>query len=76
MLLELQAMSMAALSFEVGVGFRFNDPRLSLMFENLAEIYWHRRKSDKAEPLCKQILEIVEICSARIMTMSAWPQTI
>jgi len=58
MLLESQAMWMAAL--EECADFRFDDPRLSLTLENLAEIYWRRRKFDKAEPLCKQILQIVE----------------
>lgn len=57
-LLEAQAMWLAAL--DECSEFRFDDPRLSLTLENLAEIYWRRRKYDKAEPLCKQILQIAE----------------
>jgi tetratricopeptide (TPR) repeat protein len=40
--------------------FRFDDPRLSTTLEGLAEVYWRRGKFDKAEPLCKQILQISE----------------
>jgi len=57
-LLEAQAMWLAAL--DESADFRFDDPRLSTTLECLAEIYWTRGKYDKAEPLCKQILQISE----------------
>ncbi len=57
-LLEAQAMWLAAL--DESSDFRFDDPRLSTTLECLAEIYWTRGKYDKAEPLCKQILQISE----------------
>jgi len=56
--LEAQAMWLAAL--DETTDFRFDDPRLIMTLENLAEVYWRRNKFDKAEPLCKQILQISE----------------
>lgn len=56
--LEAQAMWLAAL--DETSDFRFDDPRLTMTLENLAEVYWRRNKFDKAEPLCKQILQISE----------------
>jgi len=56
--LEAQAMWLAAL--DETSDFRFDDPRLIMTLENLAEVYWRRNKFDKAEPLCKQILQISE----------------
>jgi len=56
--IEAQAMWLAAL--DETSDFRFDDPRLSMTLENLAEVYWRRNKWDKAEPLCKQILQISE----------------
>ncbi|MBU6452757.1 MAG: tetratricopeptide repeat protein [Cyanobacteria bacterium REEB67] len=56
--LEAQAMWLAAL--DETSDFRFDDPRLIMTLENLAEVYWRRNKYDKAEPLCKQILQISE----------------
>lgn len=57
-ILEAQAMWRAAL--DECSDFRFDDPRLSTTLESLAEIYWRRGKYDKAEPLCKQILQLAE----------------
>ncbi|MBP9089442.1 tetratricopeptide repeat protein [bacterium] len=56
--LEAQAMWLGAL--DESSEFRFDDPRLSTTLEGLAEVYWRRGKFDKAEPLCKQILQISE----------------
>lgn len=56
--LEAQAMWLGAL--DESSDFRFDDPRLSTTLEGLAEVYWRRGKFDKAEPLCKQILQISE----------------
>jgi tetratricopeptide (TPR) repeat protein len=56
--IEAQAMWLAAL--DETSDFRFDDPRLSMTLEALAEVYWRRNKFDKAEPLCKQILQISE----------------
>lgn len=56
--LEAQAFWLAAL--EETSDFRFDDPRLTMTLENLAEVYWRRNKFDKAEPLCKQVLQIAE----------------
>ncbi|MBS1998928.1 MAG: tetratricopeptide repeat protein [Cyanobacteria bacterium SZAS LIN-2] len=56
--LEAQAMWLAAL--DETADFRFDDPRMVMTLENLAEVYWRRNKFDKAEPLCKQILQISE----------------
>jgi tetratricopeptide (TPR) repeat protein len=56
--LEAQAMWLAA--HDETADFRFDDPRLLMTLENLAEVYWRRQKYDKAEPLCKQILQISE----------------
>lgn len=56
--LEAQAMWLGAL--DESADFRFDDPRLSTTLEGLAEVYWRRGKFDKAEPLCKQILQISE----------------
>lgn len=56
--LEAQAMWLGAL--DESTDFRFDDPRLSTTLEGLAEVYWRRGKFDKAEPLCKQILQISE----------------
>lgn len=56
--LEAQAMWLGAL--DESSDFRFDDPRLSTTLEALAEVYWRRGKFDKAEPLCKQILQISE----------------
>ena len=56
--LEAQAMWLGA--FDESSDFRFDDPRLSTTLEALAEVYWRRGKFDKAEPLCKQILQISE----------------
>ncbi len=53
-----QALWLAAL--DETKAFRFDDPRLSASLENLAEVYWKRGKFEKAEPLCKQILQISE----------------
>lgn len=53
-----QAMWLAAL--DEAAEFAFDDPRLMSTLENLAEVYWHRRKYDKAEPLCKRLLEIAK----------------
>lgn len=57
-LLEAQAFWMAAL--EETSDFRFDDPRLTMTLESLSEVYWKRNKFDKAEPLCKQVLQISE----------------
>jgi tetratricopeptide (TPR) repeat protein len=57
-ILEAQAMWLGAL--DESSDFRFDDPRLSTTLEGLAEVYWRRGKFDKAEPLCKQILQISE----------------
>jgi tetratricopeptide (TPR) repeat protein len=56
--LEAQAMWLGAL--DESADFRFDDPRLSTTLEGLAEVYWQRGNFDKAEPLCKQILQISE----------------
>lgn len=53
-----QAMWTAAL--EEAKDFKFDDPRLSATLETLAEVYWKQSKYDKAEPLCKRILQISE----------------
>jgi tetratricopeptide (TPR) repeat protein len=53
-----QAMWTAAL--EEAKDFKADDPRLSATLENLAEVYWQQLKYDKAEPLCKRILQISE----------------
>jgi tetratricopeptide (TPR) repeat protein len=53
-----QAMWSAAL--EEAKDFKIDDPRLSATLENLAEVYWQQLKYDKAEPLCKRILQISE----------------
>lgn len=53
-----QAFWLAAL--DEANNFRFDDPRLSLTLESLAEVYWRQLKYEKAEPLCKRILQIWE----------------
>jgi tetratricopeptide (TPR) repeat protein len=53
-----RALWLAAL--EEAKDFRFDDPRLSLTLESLAEIYWSQMKYEKAEPICKRILQIWE----------------
>lgn len=57
-LLEAQAFWLAAL--DECADFRFDDPRLSATLEGLSDIYYRRGKFEKAEPLCKQILQIAE----------------
>lgn len=53
-----QALWLAAL--DEAKDFRFDDPRLSMTLESLAEVYWRQLKYDKAEPLCKRLLQIWE----------------
>ncbi|CAN5377453.1 hypothetical protein BH10CYA1_BH10CYA1_20710 [soil metagenome] len=53
-----QALWLAAL--DEAKDYRFDDPRLSLTLESLAEVYWKQLKYDKAEPLCKRLLQIWE----------------
>lgn len=55
---QAQAMWLAAL--DEAADFEFGDPRLMTTLECLAEIYWRRRKYEKAEPLCKRLLEIAK----------------
>ncbi|HEY9712179.1 MAG TPA: tetratricopeptide repeat protein [Chroococcales cyanobacterium] len=52
------AMWLAAL--EEAKEFKFDDPRLSTVWENLAQVYWKREKFEKAVPLCRQILQVSE----------------
>jgi tetratricopeptide (TPR) repeat protein len=47
-------------ALEEAKDFRYDDPRLSLTLESLAEVYWRQSKYDKAEPICKRILQIWE----------------
>lgn len=53
-----QALWLAAL--DEAKDYRFDDRRLSLTLESLAEVYWKQLKYDKAEPLCKRLLQIWE----------------
>lgn len=53
-----QALWLAAL--DEAKDFPSDDPRLSLTLESLAEVYWKQLKYDKAEPLCKRLLQIWE----------------
>lgn len=53
-----QALWLAAL--EEAAEFEFDDPRLMATLESLAEVYWRRRKFERAEPLCKRLLEIAK----------------
>lgn len=53
-----QALWLAAL--DEAKDYRSDDPRLSLTLESLAEVYWKQLKYDKAEPLCKRLLQIWE----------------
>jgi tetratricopeptide (TPR) repeat protein len=53
-----QALWLAAL--DESKEFTSDDPRLSLTLESLAEVYWKQLKYDKAEPLCKRLLQIWE----------------
>ncbi len=53
-----QALWLAAL--DEAKDYRFDDPRLNLTLESLAEVYWKQLKYDKAEPLCKRLLQIWE----------------
>ncbi len=55
---EAQAMWLAAM--EEASDFEPEDPRIITTLENLAEVYWKRGKYDKAEPLCKRILQMTE----------------
>lgn len=55
---EAQAMWLAAM--EEASEFEPEDPRIITTLENLAEVYWKRGKYDKAEPLCKRILQMSE----------------
>lgn len=55
---EAQAMWLAAM--EEASDFEPEDPRIITTLENLAEVYWKRGKYDKAEPLCKRILQMSE----------------
>lgn len=53
-----QALWLAAM--DEASGFEDEDPRLVTTLENLAHVYWKREKYDKAEPLCKRILNMSE----------------
>ncbi len=55
---DAQAMWLAAL--EESSEFEPEDPRVITTLENLAEVYWKRGKYEKAEPLCKRILNVSE----------------
>lgn len=52
---EAQALWLAAM--DECANFDAEDPRVLTTVENLAFVYWKRAKFDKAEPLCRRILE-------------------
>lgn len=53
-----QALWLAAMD-EASV-FEDDDPRVLTTLENLAHVYWKRKKYEKSEPLCKRIFKISE----------------
>ncbi|MBX9670292.1 MAG: tetratricopeptide repeat protein [Candidatus Obscuribacterales bacterium] len=53
-----QALWLAAL--DEASDFEEDDPRILTTLENLAHVYWKRRKYEKSEPLCKRIYKISE----------------
>jgi len=53
-----QALWLAAM--DEASGFEDEDPRVLTTLENLAHVYWKRRRYEKSEPLCKRIFKISE----------------
>lgn len=53
-----QALWLAAL--DEASDFEDEDPRVLTTLENLAHVYWKRKKYDKSEPLCMRIFKISE----------------